>query len=180
MSTNCSCKNCCNPCYNPCNPCNDPCVLLVEPCNPCPPCPQTISYCVPAPPCPQPCPQPCAPSNSLCPQYVVYNQILPSTTTSLTGAQVNSYNMFVFNTGSIPTSVSLPVISTLNNGGKKIITITNTTTYSAGIVTITPGAGDSLNGAVSYSIDQYKSVTLTSLVGITASGGGTVWAVVGN
>jgi hypothetical protein len=174
MSGNCSCKKCCNPCYDPCNPCPpcDPCVLLVEPCNPCPPKCQTISYCVPS----QSCPTVCPPSGSniwLCPQYVVYTAKLASTVTALTAAQVNSYNMFVFGGA---TAITLPVVSTLNNGGKKTITLTNPTTSD---VTVTAGATDDINGnTAAVTISSKTSLTLTSIVGMVGTSTGTTWAAV--
>jgi hypothetical protein len=155
--------------------------LLVEPCNPCPPKSQTISYCVPA----KSCPLPCVPTNSsnwTCPQYVIYGSVLGGNNSpvELTNTLVNSYNMFTF---AAPNElfVTLPVISSLNNYGKKFITIINT---SSSVITIfanttTNTNTDSING---YSLTRgivngNTSATLYSLPGISSGSGGSMWAL---
>ena len=193
MPKKCSCKKCTttnsctnsNSCANSCCyeiTCADSsCNLLVEPCNPCPPQQQTISYCVPTPPCP-PCPTYsfCAPNNTsdwLCPQYVINTSTLGGNggIVNLTNTQVNSYNMFIFNNTSTNTlTVNLPLISTLSNGGKKTINITN---MASSTITLQPASSDTLCALTTYSLDANKSAILYSLVGIASGLGGTVWAL---
>lgn len=182
MSKNCKCKKCVTYCceevvYN------DPCVLLTEPCNPCPP--KQITYCVPNPPCqppcpPYPCPTPCPPS-AVNPQYVIYTSILGGNggDITLTNTQVNFYNMFAFNNKSANAlTVTLPLISTLNNGGKKYINITSHTTLT--LKAANNGTNeDSLSGLTTFTLDANKSVALYSLPGISSGKNGNVWSLIG-
>ncbi len=179
MSKNCSCNNCRRTCS--CSSIN-PCVLLVEPCNPCPPSCQTISYCVPAQPC---APPSCSSTSSswTCPQYVIYTSVLGGNNSpvALTNTLVNSYNMFTF----VPTaalSVTLPVISSLNNSGKKFITLINASSQTITIFANTTSStdSDSINGTgsvVTYSLGGNQSAILYSLSGISSGSGGSMWSL---
>lgn len=182
MSKNCKCKKCVTYCCEEIV-CNDPCVLLTEPCNPCPP--KQVTYCVPNPPCPQPCPPypcppypcptPCPPS-AVNPQYVIYPSTITATTT-LTNAIVNNNNMFVINGGTTTITITLPLISTLNNCNKKCINITN---FSSISINLAPASTDSLAGATagtSYTLEGNKSAILYSLPGIASGAGGNTWAL---
>lgn len=211
MSKKCNCEKCCKPtrceytvCYDPCsNPYQNPCMLLEEPKNPCKPIcvPQYIpaplgndpcNPCYPCPPYPYPpCPpNPCDPSN----QWVNPNYIINSSTISLsnssnvtiTSSQASFTNFFPCTNSDSSAVINLPQISSLNNGGRKILNFVNLSetsfTVKAYINSSNTSINDSMNGQSSVVVSGNSTLTIYSMPGITSDGSRNtnngIWAII--
>jgi hypothetical protein len=152
-------------------------MILNEPCNPCPP--KVITYCVPAPydpcnPCP-PYPQPCPPINTdVNPQYIVSNSIITTgSNVTLATNLVNCNNFIIFNPTTTMT-ITLPSIASLNNNGKKSLSLVNLSSYELSVI---PNDNDSLNGLATATIVANDTLVLHSMKGIEVNGKSSTWVI---